>query len=523
MPKTPLAELKIRRWKKADIPAIVACQQAAYPRLDEESLQDQRKFELQLAAFPEGQFLAEADGKVVGYCSSLIVTIDDELPWHSYDEMTGVGTFNTHDPGGDSLYGSDIAVHPDYRGRGVAAALYKRRKSLMKRLNLRRMIAGGRIPGYAEHAKKLTAQNYIEAVRQGALKDPALSAHLKAGYQVRGVHYGYLSDAESMNFATLLEMPNPRFDPAKRLIAGAPIRKSVRKVRVCAAQYQMRPLADWQQFAYQVEFFADAANEYHCHFLLMPEMFTAQLFSLLPAELESFEAVKRLAEWTDQYKELCLRMAAKHGLYLIGGSHPALVDDELRNRAYLFTPSGETYWQDKLHITSVERQYYGMQPGDALKVFDTPVGRIGILICYDVEFPELTRLLVQNGIEILFVPFAVYERKGYHRVRYCAQARAVENVIYVALAGSVGNLPQVRSFLINYAQSAICTPCDFSFPKDGIIAEAEPNVETVVIGELDLNDLSVQRDIGSVLPLQDRRDDLYETRGKTKVEVVTVR
>ncbi|MCA9240588.1 MAG: carbon-nitrogen hydrolase family protein, partial [Planctomycetales bacterium] len=260
-----------------------------------------------------------------------------------------------------------------------------------------------------------------------------------------------------------------------------------------------------------------------CHFLLLPEMFTAQLFSLLPPELESQEAVRRLADMTEQYRELCLRMASKHGVYMIGGSHPVLESGELRNRAHLFTPSGNIYTQDKLHITSVERSFYGMQPGDELRVFDTPFGRIGILVCYDVEFPELTRLLVKNGVEILFVPFATYERKGYHRVRYCAQARAIENVIYVVLAGCVGNLPQVRSFLINYGQAVVCTPCDFSFPKDGVLAEAEPNFETVVVAELDLNDLAVQRDIGSVLPLQDARSDLYEVVSHIKVESVTVR
>ncbi len=127
-----------------------------------------------------------------------------------------------------------------------------------------------------------------------------------------------------------------------------------------------------------------------------------------------------------------------------------------------------------------------------------------------------------HGIEILFVPYATTERKGYHRVRYCVQARAIENVIYVVMAGCVGNLPQVRSFLINYAQAAICTPCDFSFPMDGVLAEAEPNTEMVVIAELDLNDLAVQRDIGTVLPLQDRRSDLYKVTSMTPVEVVTV-
>ncbi|TWT87684.1 (R)-stereoselective amidase [Pseudobythopirellula maris] len=530
MTLTPMAaaekvtDLKIRRWKKSDIPAIVACQRRAYPNLAAESLQDERKFGMQLAAFPEGQYLAEWGGKVIGYCASLIVQVDDGTPWHSYDEITGVGTFSTHDPAGDSLYGSDIAVDPSFRGQGVAKALYKRRRALMKRLNLRRMIAGGRLPGYAAVAKRMTAAEYVASVERGERKDPALSVHLKAGYQVHGVHYGYLSDAESMNYATLLEMPNAGFDPAKRMIAGAPIRRTVRKIRVCAGQYQLRPIETWDEFERQVEFFADTANENHCHFLLLPEMFTAQLFSTISHEFESMQAVRELAAMHGQYVDLCQRMAMLHGLYLVGGSHPVLNEEgELLNTAHLFTPSGEVHTQDKLHITPVERTYYGMIPGDAIRVFDTPLGRIGILICYDVEFPELARLQTVHGLEVLFVPFATSERKGYCRVRHCAQARAIENVIYVVAAGCVGNLPQVRSFLINYGQAVVCTPCDFSFPKDGVLAEAEPNTEMVVIAELDLNDLAVQRELGTVLPLQDRRGDLYQVTSSRPVEVVTVR
>ncbi len=218
-----------------------------------------------------------------------------------------------------------------------------------------------------------------------------------------------------------------------------------------------------------------------------------------------------------------IKLAAEFGLYIIGGSTPVEVDGELQNICYLFTPSGGVYQQEKLHITSVERLCYNTQPGDKLRVFDTPLGRIGIVVCYDVEFPELVRLLALNGIEILFVPFATDERKSYCRVRHCAQARAVENVIYVVLAGCVGNLPQVKSFLINYGQAAVFTPCDVPFPKDGVLAEAEPNAETVVVAELDLNNLTQQRDLGSVLPMQDRRGDLYQLTSRVPVEVVQVR
>lgn len=518
--KTAESKIKTRKWKAADIPAIIECQKAAYPKISRDSLIDTRCFEMQLAAFPEGQFLAECDGRIVGYATSLILQLDDDSPWYSYNEITGVGTFSTHTPGGDTLYGSDIAVHPDFQGSGIASKLYQRRKGLLKRMNLRRMVAGGRIPGYASVAKKMTAEKYVNAVREGKLSDPSLSVHLKAGYQVLSVHFAYLDDAESMNYATYLELLNPDFDAAKRMIAGSPIRKSVRKIRVCAAQYLLRPVTCWEMLEQQVEFFAQTADEYHCHFLLFPELFTAQLFSMLPPELDSMSAVWEVAKLADRYREMFMRCAEKHNLYIIGGSTPIAFGDEVRNVAHLFTPSGSVYTQEKLHITSVERNAYDMQPGDALRVFDTPFGRIGILICYDIEFPELARLQAQHGVEVIFVPFATDERKSYQRVRYCAQARAVENVVYVVLAGCVGNLPQVTSFLVNYGQAVVCTPCDIAFPKDGIMAEADPNCETVVIAELDLNDLAVQRGVGTVRTLQDRRTDLYELTSRLPIEII---
>lgn len=519
---TPLA-VKVRRWKKADIPALIECQNAAYPNIDDDSLVDDRKMLMQIEAFPDGLFLAECDGKVVGYCTSLILQLDDDSPWYSYDEITGVGTFSTHDPSGDTLYGSDIAVHPDYRGKGVAGKLYVRRKGLLKRYNLRRMVAGGRIPGYSKQAKKMSAEEYIEKVKAGELKDPALSMHLKAGYEVLSVHYGYLNDAESMNYATYLNMENPDFDPDKRMIAAAPIRRPVRKIRVCAAQYEMRQITSWEELEHQVRFFVETANEYHCHFLLFPELFTAQLFSMLPQNMEALNALREVAKFHDRYVEMFRRFAKEYSLYIIGGSHPVESGGELRNVAHLFTPAGDVHVQEKMHISSVERRYYHMQPGDKLRVFDTPLGRIGVLISYDIEFPELARLLTLHGVEVLFVPFSTDERKSYYRVRHCAQARAVENIIYVVMTGSVGNLPQVRSFLVNYSQAAICTPCDIAFPSNGVMEQADPSSETVIIGELDLNDLAMARDIGSVKPLQDRRNDLYELNARIPIEIVQVR
>jgi len=514
--------VKVRRARLDDVTSINRVQNAAYSNAGPGVLCRPREFRLQIEAFPEGQLVAVAGDKVIGYAMALIVQLDDDSPWYSYSEITGNGSFSTHDPAGDTLYGADIAVHPDYRGRGVAGKLYKGRIAILRRFNLRRMVAGGRIPGYRQHAGRMSAERYVEEVRRGRLRDPALNAHLKAGYQVRGVHMGYLRDEQSLNYATYLELENPDFKPAKRRIAGSPMRRPVRRIRVCSAQYQMRRISTWEEFEYQVEFFVQTAEQYHCHYLVMPELFTIQLFSLVDATLSPRQAIVRLADMTERYREMFIRMAKRTGLFIIGGSHPVRVSDGIRNVAHLFSPSGKVYTQEKLHVTPEEGIEFGIEPGEGLTVFETSHARIAILICYDVEFPELPRLLALAGAEVLFVPFSTDERKAYQRVRYCAQARSVENVIYTVLSGNVGNLPQVDNFLINYGQAVICTPSDFPFPKDAIAATAEFNSETVVISDLDLVALEETRDMGSVRPLRDRRADLFDLTAKQPVRVVRV-
>jgi predicted amidohydrolase len=282
----------------------------------------------------------------------------------------------------------------------------------------------------------------------------------------------------------------------------------------------MRRISTWEELEQQADFFIQTANEYHCHFLLFPELFTAQMFSAMPSNLDTLHAVDELTNYTDRYLKFFVSRAKETGLFIIGGSHPVKDEDGIKNVAHLFTPSGEIYTQDKLHITPGERLHWGIQPGNGIRIFDTGLARIAIQVCYDIEFPEISRLLTLAGVEIIFIPFSTDERKAYMRVRHSAQARAVENMIFVAMSGSIGNLPQVKSFLINYGQAAILTPSDFGFPLNGVLAEAESNSETVVIADLNLADLAQQRELGSVTPLKDRRMDLYELKAKTKIEVI---
>ena len=518
-------KFQVRNWTEADIPALMECQGKAYADYPGQPNYDERVFQLQLAAFPEGQFLVtgEDDTTIIGYACSIIVQLDEDLPYMTWSEMTGDGTFQTHNPPGDTLYGADIAVIPEFRGQGVAALLYRERKRIMQRYNLRRRLAHGRLSGYKDYAGRMTPEEYVDQVVAGHLKDPALNAHLKAGYQVQRIFFDHMDDPSSLNYSTLIEMANPKFRAEKRQVAATPLQRPVRRVRLCLAQWQMRSIQDWTDFERSVDFFLDTADVYHCHFLVFPELFTAQLFSTIDRNLDDRAAIRALAGMTDRYIELFRERAMRYRLYIVAGSHPVLREDgNIYNTAHLFSPAGNVYTQDKLHVTPNERKLWGITPGDRMRLFDTPMGRIAIQICYDIEFPELTRILTFAGAEMVLVPFSTDEKKAYYRVRYSAQARAVENYIYVAIAGNVGNLPSVKSYLLNYGQSGIFTPSDFAFPAYAIQAEAEANQETVVIGDLDLSSLVQQREIASVRPLVDRRSDLYDLSAKFKVEIIRV-
>lgn len=464
------------------------------------------QFCAQLTAFPAGQVCIEDKGRVVAVALALIVRYADWGDQHTYAQITGEGTFSTHNPDGDTLYGADIFIHPDYRDLRLGRRLYDVRKELCKTLNLRSIVAGGRIPGYQKHATELTPLQYIELVKNRELSDPVLSFQLANGFHVRKVLTGYEPlDKETRGNATLLEWINIYH---QEKTATSPLRHDKQVIRVGAVQWQMRPVASFNELMKQVEFFIDTVSGYKADFALLPEFFAAPLMALT-GENDPAHAVRLLAEHGSSIRTELQRLAVAYNLNIIAGSMPEYQDMELRNACYLFHRDGTEDVQYKLHITPDEKDSWGMRGGNGLRVFDTDVGRIGILICYDVEFPELPRLLAQQGMSILFVPYWTDTRNAYLRVRRCAQARAIENECYVVITGSVGNLPNVENMDIQYSQSAIFTPSDFSFPHDGIAAEATPNTETVLVADLDVSLLKELHVHGSVRNLNDRRLDLY--------------
>lgn len=280
------------------------------------------------------------------------------------------------------------------------------------------------------------------------------------------------------------------------------------KVRIAAVQYLLRRIDDWDGFENHVRFVLKAAAEYKPNFVMLPEIFTSQLLCFLDADTDLKAAVRRLQEFTPRYQDLMAELSKKYNYYLIAGTHPNLRDGRLYNTAFMFSPNGEMFSQDKIHLTRWEREKWDTTAGDKLHLFHTDFGAISILICYDIEFPELARQVCEAGADILFVPSSTDDRQGFWRVRYCAHARAIENQVYVAMTSTVGNLP-VEGLSMHYGQASILTPSDFGFSRDGIAAEGVVNMEQVVVADVDLDALAQNRLNGTTIPLYDKRRDIY--------------
>jgi predicted amidohydrolase/GNAT superfamily N-acetyltransferase len=457
-----------------------------------------------LEIFPEGQLCVVVEGKVAAVALAIIVDYEKFGDTHTYAQITGNFSFSTHDPAGDVLYGIEIFVHPDFRGLRLGRRLYDARKELCENLNLKAIVAGGRIPTYSQYADSMSPREYIEKVRMKEIYDSTLTFQLSNGFHVRKVLRNYLpGDTSSRDFATLLAWNNIYYED-KLLLIKRP--KPV--VRIGVVQWQMRSFDGLEAMIEQAEYFIDAVSDYKSDFILFPELFNAPLMAEFN-HLGEARAIRALAAHSEDIRTRLSQLAVSYNVNIIAGSMPVLEDAKLYNVSYLCRRDGTTEEYRKIHPTPSEVDAWGISGGDTIRVFDTDAGRIGILICYDVEFPELARFYADQGLQILFVPFLTDTQNGYNRVRRCAQARAIENECYVVIAGAVGNLPKVNNMDIQYAQSAIFTPSDFAFPTNSIKAEATPNTEMTLIADVDLDLLKELHEHGSVRTLKDRRLDLY--------------
>lgn len=492
----------VRQMEMSDIPEILAMQEACFPGMDPWETEHLKSH---MTVFPEGQFVAELDGQIIGSCSSLIVNFAEYDDRHTWDDISDNGYITNHNSEGYNLYGIEVMVHPEFRRMKVGERLYEARKELARELNLKSIIIGGRIPNYHKHSDEMSPREYVNSVAKHRIYDPVLTFQLMNDFTLMRINPNYLPDDKaSKRYATLMEWNNIDYKALSKRHY-----KTSYPVRICVVQYLMRKISCFDELASQVEYFVNIAADANSDFVVFPEIFTTQLMSFLD-ERSASQSVRKISEYTEEYIELFNSLAVRYNVNIIGGSHFVEEEnEEIYNISYLFRRDGSIDKQYKIHITPNEKKYWGISAGDSVRVFDTDCGKIAIQVCYDIEFPELARIATEKGANIIFTPFCTEDRQGYLRVRYCAQARAVENQIYTVISGTVGNLPQAVNMDIQYAQSAIFAPSDFEFARDGIVGEANANLETVLIGDVDLEVLKRQRQDGTVKQLKDRRRDIY--------------
>lgn len=286
--------------------------------------------------------------------------------------------------------------------------------------------------------------------------------------------------------------------------SGAPLSE---RFRVAALQYFIRPVQTFEQFRDQVEALVETAADYKCQLVVFPEYFTAQLLTLGNVKRPISEQIRDLAAQVPRFCDMMAGLARRFSLHIVAGTIPVYEEEtgQVYNDSFFYSPAGLAGVQGKLQMTRFEREEWFISPRSKLTVFETSFGRMAIAICYDVEFPEIARAAAALGAQILVTPSCTDDRQGFLRVRYCAHARAIENQMYVIQACTVGSLPMVPAVSLNYGQASILTPSDFSFSRDGILAEGIPNQEMMVVGELNLKIIAETRVSGTVLPLLDSK------------------
>ncbi len=202
----------IRPTTLDDIPEIVKLQEESFADLAKMgNIWHPDELRSHLDIFPEGQLVAELEKKIVGSATSLIVQLNPIYEDHTWKRITGDGMLTTHFPAGDTLYGADISTHPRVRHRGIGHKLYQGRKDIAMRMNLKRMIGGGRLYNYCEYSEKLSPLEYAHKVADCKLHDLVLSFDLINGFNFIKILSNYLEDARSLNYASFIEWINPHY------------------------------------------------------------------------------------------------------------------------------------------------------------------------------------------------------------------------------------------------------------------------------------------------------------------------
>jgi predicted amidohydrolase len=256
---------------------------------------------------------------------------------------------------------------------------------------------------------------------------------------------------------------------------------------VAAAQYPVEPLRGFSDYAAKIERWVAEAQAGGARLAVFPEYGGMELTALDPETVGDLHAsIAALGALVERVDALHAALATRYDLHICAASLPVReADGRFRNHARLFAPGGRWGTQRKLVMTRFEREEWGIAAGTSLNVFDTDLGRIGIAICYDVEFPLLVRAQAEAGATLILAPSATDSMHGFHRVRVGARARALENQCHVVQAPVVGEAGWTPSLDVSHGAAGIFGPPDLGFPDDGIIAQGEIDQPGWVFGKVD--------------------------------------
>ena len=271
-------------------------------------------------------------------------------------------------------------------------------------------------------------------------------------------------------------------------------------MKLALAAFGAAPPRDVRAFTTRIERLAAEAGMAGAELLVLPEYFSMVLAG---AEIKAPDAPAELAyvvERADDILSALRETALRHRLHILGGSLPMRdADGKIRNRAPFFAPSGALEFQDKQAMTRFEAEDWGMSGGAGPRVFHTALGRIGVSICYDSEFPLHVRQQVTAGAKLILIPCCTASLAGFNRVRLSARARAVENQCYTAIVPLVGEAAWSGSIDVNIGHAALFGPCDTGFPDDGVLAAGPFNEPGLTVATVDFNAIDAVRREGNVL------------------------
>ncbi|MBV8063138.1 MAG: carbon-nitrogen hydrolase family protein [Nevskia sp.] len=294
----------------------------------------------------------------------------------------------------------------------------------------------------------------------------------------------------------------------------------VSSFRAAIAQYPVSRPASWADAADHLSRWTAEAAAQDARLLVFPEyaamslagMFAPQVHGDLHAQLHQLQQLR------EDYVALHRELARRHGAYLLAGSFPwQVADGRFHNRAWLFTPDGAAGFQDKRVMTRFERERWSISAASELKVFATDLGRIGVQICYDAEFPLPARAQAEAGAQLLLVPSCTDAEAGHNRVRVAARARALENQCYALLSPLVGEAPWSPAVDVNVGAAGAYSPPDLGFPADGVLAQGQLNQPGWIYAELDLEAVARVRREGQVLNFEH-----WPEQGQTMAQAVLV-